>query len=258
MRHFFLKKNSIKEGTAVITGSEARHVGRVLRRGVGDRLDLLDEDGWEYQAVITAKTSQRVEVRLLAKNPPRKPSSVKITLGQAVPKAHKMDYIVQKATELGVSSVIPFYSSRTGPRLTDERLQKKCHRWQKIALEATKQCGRSDVPTVETIVTFEEIINKRYNNVLKIILWEDEKNRRLKDVLQNSKQWKNIILLVGPEGGFTAEEIEGARKRGFISASLGRCILRTETVGLYLLSVLHYELEISPVTSSYDLSEGET
>jgi 16S rRNA (uracil1498-N3)-methyltransferase len=243
MRHFFLEKNSIKEGTVVITGSEARHVGKVLRRGVGDTLYLLDEDGCEYKAVITTKTSQFVEVRLLAKNPPQKPSPIKITLGQALPKAHKMDYIVQKATELGVASVIPFFSSRTGPRLPDERLQKKCHRWQKIALEATKQCGRKDVPTVETIVTFEELINKRYNNVLKIILWEDEKYSRLKEVLQNSKQWQNIMLLIGPEGGFTAEEIEWARERGFISVSLGRCILRTETVGLYLLSVLHYELE---------------
>jgi 16S rRNA (uracil1498-N3)-methyltransferase len=247
MRHFFIKKNSIKHDSAVITGSEARHVGRVLRRGVGDTLYLLDEDGWEYQAVITAKTSQRVEVQLLAKHPPQKPSPIKITLGQAVPKAHKMDYIVQKATELGVDSVIPFFSARTGPRLPDERLHNRRHRWQKIALEATKQCGRKDVPTVETIVTFEEIIHKRYNNVLKIILWEDEKNRRLKEVLQSSNQCQNIILLIGPEGGFTAEEIEGAKKHDFVSVSLGRFILRTETVGLYLLSVLHYERENSPV-----------
>jgi len=258
MRHFFIKKNSLKEGTAIITGSEARHVGRVLRRGVGDTLYLLDEDGWEYQAVITAKTSQLVQVRLLAKNPPQKPSAIKITLGQAVPKAHKMDVIVQKATELGVSSVIPFFSSRTGPRLPEERLQKKRHRWQKIAFEATKRCGRKDVPTVETIVAFDDLINKRYNNVLKIILWEDEKNRRLKEVLENSKQYQNIILLIGPEGGFTAEEIAWARKRGFVSVSLGRCILRTETVGLYLLSVLHYELGNSHLSTSHDASEGET
>jgi len=256
MRHFFIEKKSIKEGTAFITGSEARHVGRVLRRGVGDTLYLLDDDGWEYQAVITAKTSQRVEVRLLAKNPPQKPSPIKIILGQAVPKALKMDYIVQKATELGVSSLIPFFSSRTGPRIPDERLQKKCHRWQKIALEATKQCGRKDVPTVEPIVMFEELINKGYNNVLKIILWEDEKNRRLKEVLQNTKQCQNIILLVGPEGGFTAEEIELARKCGFVSVSLGKRILRTETVGLYLLSVLDYELGNSPVRTSHDAFEG--
>ena len=248
MSHFFLKKNSIKQDRAIITGSEARHVARVLRREVGDTLYLLDEDGWEYQAIITAKTSQRVEVRLLAKYPPQKPSPNKIILGQAVPKTHKMDFIVQKATELGVSSVIPFISSRTGPRLPDERLQKKWHRWQTIAREATKQCGRKDVPTVERMVTFEELINKRYDNVLKIILWEDEKNRRLKEVLQNSRKWQNIVLLVGPEGGFTAEEVAGARERGFVSVSLGRCILRTETVGLYLLSVLHYELENSPVT----------
>ena len=248
MRHFFIKKSSIKDDTAVIDGSEARHIGRVLRRGVGDSLYLLDEDGGEYQAVITSQTSQQVEVKLLEKLPPREPSSISVILGQAVPKAHKMDYIVQKATELGVDSVIPFFSSRTGPRLPDDRLRKKYHRWQKIALEATKQCGRKDVPRVETIVTFEEIINKRYNNVLKIILWEDEKNRRLKDVLQNGMQCRNIVLLIGPEGGFTPEEVALAKKGGFLSVSLGRNILRTETVALYLLSVLHYERENSSLS----------
>ena len=243
MRHFFIKKSSIKDNTAVIDGSEARHILRVLRRGAGDSLYLLDEDGGEYQAVITAHTSQQVEVRLLEKLPPRELSSTRVILAQAVPKAQKMDHIVQKATELGVDSVIPFFSSRTGPRLSDDRLQKKCHRWQKIALESTKQCGRKDVATVEPIVRVEEIIEKRYNNILKIILWEDEKNRRLQDVLQNGKQCRNIMLLIGPEGGFTAEEVSLAKEGGFLSVSLGRNILRTETVSLYLLSILHYERE---------------
>lgn len=243
MQHFFIKKSSIRQDTAVITGSDAHHAGKVLRCAVGDTLYLLDEEGWEYQGVITGKTAQRIDLKLFARNPPQKTLTVSITLGQAVPKAHKMDYIIQKATELGVSSVIPFLSSRTGPRLPDERLQKRCQRWQKIALEATKQCGRRDMPVVESIVSFEELINKGYNNLLKIILWEDEKNRRLKEVLRNSGKFQNLILLVGPEGGFSAGEIERARQHGFLSVSLGRSILRTETVALYLLSVLHYELE---------------
>lgn len=256
MRHFFIKKESIHQGTALITGREARHVGRVLRRGVGDTLFLLDEDGWEYQAVITATTARGVEVRLLAANPPRKPFPVTITLAQAVPKAHKMDFIVQKATELGVSSLIPFFSERTGPRVPDERLHKKWVRWQTIAREATKQCGRMDVPRVETVLTFRECITRQYNNVLKILLWEDEKNNRLRDVLQGSDKWENIILLVGPEGGFTAEEVASAGENGFVSVSLGRSILRTETVSLYLLSVLHYELESGSLFPSRDGSGG--
>ena len=242
MRHFVIEKKDIQDDRAIITGSEARHIGRVLRRDVGDSLYLIDENGSEYHAVITAKTSKAVKVHLLEKYPSRKESSIKVVLGQALPKSDKMDYIVQKATELGVNTIVPFFSSRTVPRLNGERQEKKCQRWQKIAIEATKQCGRKVVPRVEGIVNFEEIIEKWDHNSLKIILWEDEKNNRLQEVLKNVQEFKKVILLVGPEGGFTSEEVSVASDRGFRSAGLGRFILRTETVGIYLLSVLHYEL----------------
>jgi 16S rRNA (uracil1498-N3)-methyltransferase len=245
MKFAIIERKNIKNDKALITGSEARHVGRVLRLKVGDTINLLDEMGWEYRGVITDKKTQAIEVRVLEKYPPRKESPIKIVLGQALPKAQKMDYIVQKATELGVDSIIPFFSSRTVPILDRNRQEKKGKRWEKIVLEATKQCGRTVIPQVEKIHTFEEVIRIGDDNSLKIILWEDEKNYRLHKVLKNLQQFKKIIILVGPEGGFTQEEVASARDHGFFSVGLGNSILRTETAGVYLLSVLHYKLSES-------------
>ena len=242
MKHSIIERKNIKDDIALITGSEARHVGRVLRLDVGDTINLLDEKGWEYRGVITAKKTQVIEVKVLEKYPPRKESPIKVVLGQALPKARKMDYILQKATELGVDSVIPFFSSRTVPQLDGDRKEKKGERWGKIVFEATKQCGRTGIPQVEKIVTFEEVMKKADDNSLKIILWEDEKNNRLHNVLKNLQQFKKIIILVGPEGGFTEKEVAVARNHGFLSVGLGSFILRTETAGIYLLSVLHYKL----------------
>lgn len=241
MRRFFLEKNRVKESKATIRGSEAKHIGRVLRLGVGDTLYLLDENGWEYQAAIISKSSKMVEVELLKKSPPRDDSSIIVVLGQALPKAKKMDFIVQKATELGVSTIIPFFSERTIPSLNDEQLKKRCIRWKRIALEATKQCGRLVVPQIEEMLPFKEILKEWSDNSLKIILWEDEKNIKLKQVLSENQPHQKVIILIGPEGGFTAEEVDMARQAGFKSVSLGKYILRTETVGLCLLNILQYE-----------------
>ena len=242
MKFTIIERKQIKDDKALITGSEARHVGRVLRLDVGDMINLLDEMGWKYRGLITDKKTQIIEVKILEKYPPRKESPIEIVLGQALPKAQKMDYIVQKATELGVDSVIPFFSTRTVPKLDGNRKEKKGDRWEKIVFEATKQCGRRTIPQVEKIVTFEEVIKKEDDNSLKIILWEDEKNYRLHNVLKNLQQFKKIVILVGPEGGFTEKEVDLASDHGFLSVGLGNFIFRTETAGIYLLSVLHYEL----------------
>jgi len=241
MRRFFLEKNRVKESKATIRGSEAKHIGRVLRLGVGDTLYLLDENGWEYKAAIISKSSKLVEVELLKKSPPREDSSITVVLGQALPKAKKMDFIVQKATELGVSTIIPFFSERTIPSLDDKQLKKRRIRWKRIAVEATKQCGRLVVPQIEAMLPFKEILKEWSDNSLKIILWEDEKNIKLKQVLSDNQPHQKVIILIGPEGGFNAEEVDMARQAGFKSVSLGKYILRTETVGLCLLNILQYE-----------------
>ena len=242
MKHTIIERKNIKGDRALITGSEVRHVGRVLRLDVGDTINLLDEMGWEYRGVITAKKTQAIEVKIVEKYPPRQESPIKIVLGQALPKVRKMDFIMQKATELGANTIIPFFSTRAVPQLDGNRQGKKSERWAKIVREATKQCGRRVIPQVEKIFTLEEVIRKEDDNSLKIILWEDEKKNRLYNVLKNLQQFKKIIILVGPEGGFTEGEVAAAKDHGYLSVGLGNSILRTETAGLYLLSVLHYEL----------------
>lgn len=241
MRRFFLEKNTIQDGKATIRGSEARHIGRVLRLGVGDTVYLLDENGWEYKANIISKRSNLVEVELLKKNPPIADPSLTVVLGQALPKAKKMDFIVQKATELGVTTILPFFSERTIPSLNDEQINKRRIRWKKIAQEATKQCGRSVVPQIGDMLSFKDMLKECDDNSLKIILWEDEKDIKLKQVLSNDEPYQKVIILIGPEGGFTIEEVDIARRAGFTSVRLGKHILRTETVGLCLLAILQYE-----------------
>lgn len=242
-RHFFLDRSTIKKNRAFITGDEARHITAVLRRHVGDVLHLIDGEGWEYSAVISDSSHQRVEVALIDRRPPAAEPARRIILGQALPKSQKMDYIVQKATELGVSTILPFCSSRSIVRLSADQLRMRRLRWQKIAREATKQCGRRLVPAIEKVLSFQDIVRSEHENYLKIILWEDEKRIGLKEVVSRSSHYNNIIVLVGPEGGFGAGEVELAEGCGYQPVSLGRHIMRTETASLYVLSVLDYEGE---------------
>jgi 16S rRNA (uracil1498-N3)-methyltransferase len=155
-----------------------------------------------------------------------------------------MDLIVQKATELGISSIIPFLSDRSVPLLDAERSLRKRMRWQKVAAEATKQCGRTIVPQVDAIIPFRGLLNRWDENSLKIMLWEDEKNSTLKDLLKTHQPSTRVVILVGPEGGFSGQEVAMAREAGFHTVSLGKYILRTETVGMSLLSIVHYEWEM--------------
>ena len=243
MRRFLVEKDRISGNRAFLKEDEARHIGKVLRLGVGDTIYLLDEEGSTYHAMITARDAKTVEVEIVEKIPPQKEPSMEIVLGQAIPKAQKMDLIVQKATELGVSSIIPFLSDRSVPLLDAERSLRKRMRWQKVAAEATKQCGRTIVPQVDAIIPFRGLLNRWDENSLKIMLWEDEKNNTLKDLLKTHQPSARVVILVGPEGGFSGQEVNMAREAGFHTVSLGKYILRTETAGMSLLSIVHYEWE---------------
>jgi 16S rRNA (uracil1498-N3)-methyltransferase len=190
---------------------------------------------------MSAGTAQRVEVALIERHPPVDVPCRRIIVGQALPQFRKMDYIVQKATELGASGIIPFVSSRSVGRPGPEQLRTKLLRWQKIAREATKQCGRKQAPAVENVSSFQEVVQSDYKNSLKIILWEDEKRIGFREVINRSMHNNDTIVLVGPEGGFSAGEVELAEGCGYQPVTLGRHIMRTETASIYVLSVLHYE-----------------
>jgi 16S rRNA (uracil1498-N3)-methyltransferase len=205
-------------------------------------ISLFDGRGSEYEAAITELSEGKITVEIGKQKKARLPD-LKVTLAQSLPKGSKMDFIIQKSTELGADRIIPFISSRSVPRLSDSKAEARRERWRKIAIEASRQCGRTKIPEVTGIVTFEEMLKLREEKSLGIVLWEDETEKGIKEILRDEKYCSlgTFFIVVGPEGGFSKEEVEKAIAYDFISATLGTLILRTETAPLAILSILQYE-----------------
>jgi len=238
----YFPRNMEKGDLSKLGGENLRYVKSVLRMKKGDHLILFDGTGWEYETVIKQIIADGISVEVLKKD--RMPDKVvNITIYQALPKANKMDFIIQKATELGADRIVPFQSARSVPRLTADKARFKIARWRNIATEAARQCGRADIPEVEEILSYEDIIACPEMEKLKIIFWEEESARGIKQVLRDEKYngVKDIVVIIGPEGGFAKEEVDSAVDKGFISVSLGRNILKVETAALTILSIIQYE-----------------
>lgn len=221
---------------------QARYARTVLRMREGDSLLTFDGMGWEYEAVIRRLTADEMELKITGRR--RLPASdLQITLCQGVPKTEKMDGIVRHATELGAKRILPFLAERSVPRWSPERLISKRERWQKIAVEASRQCGRPDIPEIGAVTTFEGMIRVIPQGGLRLIPWEEETNTGLREILTDPGRSgsREFVVAVGPEGGFSADEIELARKAGFFPVSLGKRVLRVETASLAVLAILQYE-----------------
>ena len=240
MARFFVQKENVKKNVATVVGSDVKHIRRVYRLGVGDRVVLFDGTGCEYHAEIISANSKELTVNILESFLPQRESPIETVLGQGLPKLPKMDMIVQKGTELGVSEILPFYSHRSIPNLTGDRLSRRVERWRKIALESSKQCGRDRIPNVGTPIDFAEILSVKLQNSLKIILWEGESATGLKGTFDANPDKTKFIILIGPEGGFTNSEILKAEEAGFNVVSMGDRILRSETASISILSVIQY------------------
>lgn len=225
-----------------LPGEDRRYVKSVLRFRKNDHLVLFDGSGFEYQALIREAGSDRLAVEILKKDFIQN-EIFRITLCQALPKSGKMDFIVQKATELGVDRIIPFHSVRSVLRLSGDKRVQKVARWRKIAIEAARQSGRVDVPKIGECVDFQEMIQSARQSPLRIIFWEEETRLGIRKALRTSPAdaAENMCVAVGPEGGFSKEEIGLAIEAGFQSVSLGRHILRVETAVLAILSIIQYE-----------------
>jgi 16S rRNA (uracil1498-N3)-methyltransferase len=226
-------------------GENLRYVKSVLRMKKGDHLVLFDGAGWEYKAVIKNFSADGINVEVLGKNRIEN-ESPKITVLQALPKANKMDSIVRKATELGARRIVPFRSARSVPQLTADKAHARVSRWRSIATEAARQCGRADIPEVDDVLSFEEMLASMEGAPHKIIFWEEESERGIKKLLRNNRYEgaKDITVMIGPEGGFSREEVESAARKGFVSVSLGRNVLKVETAAVTILSIIQYELGI--------------
>ena len=208
----------------------------------GELVTLTREGGREFRGRVLSVNRHEAWVMVFESLVPPTESSTNIILLQALPDKERMELIIQKATELGVDSIVPFKSKRSIALEERERRQPKAHRWQSIAIKAAQQSRRGTVPLVEPYCDFSEALGYTEESDLKILLWEKERKNPLKHVLRSQEHYGKVALMVGPEGGFDPEEIRRAQERGFIPVTLGRRILRTETAAIVLLGIVQYEL----------------
>jgi 16S rRNA (uracil1498-N3)-methyltransferase len=242
LRRFFVEEIQADNGSCSITGSEARHITKVLRMGRGNRFILMDGKGSRFVALIKSASAREVHLSLEEPLPNPPPSPVEIILCQSLIKSRAMDYLVQKTSELGANCIIPYSSKRTVVRLDKNRVSNRVRHWREIANNAAKQSDGSSPAEIPSCLPFQELLSKwSGGEVLKTILWEEEGSNDLKHVLRSSPPMRTFIGIVGPEGGFAHEEIEAARNAGFLPISLGRRVLRSETAAVTIVAIVQYE-----------------
>lgn len=236
---FFITPSQVSGSRISISDEDVRHIAAVLRKKTGDALLLCDGQGAEYQVAIAEIGKTEIKADIVSQRQ-REIAAPRITLGQGLPKSDKMDWIVQKATELGVTNIVPLVTERTIVKIRDE--EKRISRWQKIAREAAMQSDRPDIPSIEHIVPLKDFLRIPHSEsrILKLLPWE-EASVPVKDVLRQHADARHIIVLIGPEGGFSSNEASTAREKDFHAVSLGPNILRTETAAIAVLSMIGYE-----------------
>lgn len=236
---FFISAEQVSGDSIIIADEDVRHIATVLRMKTGDELLLCDGQGTEYTVRISgvAKSEIRADIVGRTKRELRYP---RVTLGQGLPKSDKMDWIVSKATELGAASIVPLITERTIIKLKDD--EKRVARWRKIAREAAMQSNRADIPAVLSAVRFDDFLRALDSgpSALLLLPWE-EATDPIRNVLRRTRDIEQVIVLIGPEGGFSVAEATMAKEKGFHLVSLGPNILRTETAAIAVLGMVGYE-----------------
>ena len=240
MHRFFIPKPYKQE--MQITGRDAHHIIDVLRMAPGDRLQVVADDGVSFVGEVTAVNSNSVTVTAREILRETHEPDVRISLLQGLAKGEKMEFIIQKAVEIGVTDIYPVAMAHSVVVLESSKAEKKVERWQKIAEAAAKQSKRDSIPVVHEVMTLDQILQKGKWDLL-LVAYESENQVSLKEALQAHKEAKTVGVIIGPEGGLSNEEVEAARKQGGIAVSLGRRILRTETAGLVAATAILYETD---------------
>ena len=226
-----------EDGMLVLRGENAHHAGRVLRLRPGEAVTLCDGRGTDYDCTVETVEKDAVACRVQDSHPADTEPKQRLTLYMALPKGDKMEFIVQKAVELGASEIVPYLSKNCVSR--PDKTDKKVERWRKIAVEAAKQCGRGVLPAVHPVLPVAEAIARAAQSETALFLYENEKKTGLRDALAGGVG-KTVSLMVGPEGGFAPEEAAAAQAAGLVSVSLGTRILRCETAPVAALAAVLY------------------
>ena len=241
MPKFFFNKNDISCGQVQLFGEDEKHIKTVLRAREGEELTLCDGDGMDYQCRIVS-LERGVLLDILSKEVCETEPKTKITLYQGLPKADKMELIIQKCVELGVDRIVAVSTERAIVKL-DKKESKKLERWQKIAEAAAKQSGRGKIPEIgQQVLKFKEAVAEAKELDGAIIPYEKEQETGIRQFVQGFRG-ESIGVFIGPEGGFAEEEIALAQENGITPITLGKRILRTETAGMTTAAILLYELD---------------
>ncbi len=248
MPKFFVTNKEINENHIKISGDDTNHIKNVLRKKVGEILNICNTDTLEdYLCKIIKLEDKYIELEITEKIENNVEPNAKVTILQGLPKADKMELIIQKSVELGAYSITPVEMKRCVVKLNEKDKEKKISRWQKISEVASKQSGRNIIPKINQVITIQNICQDITNYDIVIVAYEEEKTNTLKTELEHLKKLKkknlNIAILIGPEGGIEKSEIEHLKKHGAKIVTLGNRILRTETVALNILSIIMYEFE---------------
>lgn len=247
MPRFFVKSEQILKENIKIIGEDVKHIKNVLRKVPGDIIEICNEEnGKAYKCKIEIIEEDKIISNIL-KELVLQNEQIKVDIYQGLPKADKMELIIQKSVELGANAIIPVEMKRCVVKLDNKNVDKKIERWQKIAESAAKQSGRNTIPQVKTLIRIDDIIEKKNEYDLIIVCYENEKINTIKKELVKLKEISyhniNIAIIIGPEGGLDEKEVKKLKQNGAKIVTLGNRILRTETVALNVLSIIMYELE---------------
>jgi len=245
MHRFYVTPSQIHEETVTITGTDVNHIKNVLRMKQGEEIVICNGQGKDCYCIINKVSEGEITANVQSEQETGTELKTKITLFQGLPKMDKMELIVQKAVELGVFEIVPVITKRAVVKLEDKKKEeKKLERWQAIALGAAKQSGRGIIPIIKPVQSYSEAIKNAKNMGLALIPYENAKGMPYtKEIMNSLKKYETIGIFIGPEGGFEESEIELAKTNGILPITLGRRILRTETAGLAILSMMVLMLE---------------
>lgn len=238
MHTFYVQRTHSNEDIAIITSSEQHHLRNVLRLELGDTIRIVDGKGSICIGEIYKINAEATEAKVLSRSFHERNTPF-LTLFQGLPKNDKMELILQKTTELGVTQIVPMSTERSLHEPSVNRFE----RWHRVVLSATKQSGRAWLPELSEIEKFEDCLNALQKFALSLIFWENEKEQHIKAVLREKTEVESIAFLIGPEGGFTNEEVYAAIENGCIPVNVGSNILRTETAAITGIAIAAYEYQ---------------
>lgn len=244
MHQFFVTPDQVEETCIHITGSDVNHIKNVLRMREKEKFKVSDGNNRKYICEICRMTADEVLAGIISEEEADNELPSKLYLFQGLPKSDKMELIIQKAVELGVYEIVPVETKRAVVRLDAKKAAKKIERWNGIAESAAKQSGRNIIPEVTGVKSFSEAVSYAGELDLALIPYElAEGMQATREVIGKIMPGQSVGIFIGPEGGFDTAEVAGAQEAGIIPVTLGKRILRTETAGLTMLSILMYHLE---------------